>query len=218
MLHDPGEKSSFDPHFQTENIDSRIIAAMERLSQAFQLLLREQAKINAQRVPLSSIQIQILVFLLFRSAGSIRVSDLAREFSLTAASVSDSVRVLEVKGLVEKKRSSRDARVQFLHLTPEGIQLTKELSGWANVLREHLSEHTHAQKTFVMQFLFDLIERLQKAGIVTPNRMCATCRFFARDRYDDPETPHHCNLLRKPLRNDELRFDCPEHELMAELT
>jgi hypothetical protein len=51
-------KSPFDLKHQNENTDSRIIAAMERISQAYRVLLWNESK----ELSLSPIQIQILIF------------------------------------------------------------------------------------------------------------------------------------------------------------
>jgi len=51
----------FDPIEQNENIDSKIIAGLERISRVFRLLLWDIAKDEN----LSPIQIQFLIFLLY---------------------------------------------------------------------------------------------------------------------------------------------------------
>ena len=73
--------SVFDPSGQHNNVDARIVATLERLSQVFRVRLREEAR---QR-NLSPIQAQLLIYLLHHDVELRRVSQLAREFDLTQA-------------------------------------------------------------------------------------------------------------------------------------
>jgi len=206
--------SVFDPSSQHGDVDNKIVAALERLGQVFGVLLRG----TAEERGLSPIQIRIVVHLLFHPAGFCHVGDLARQFDLTPATVSDAVSTLVGKGLVSKEPDPSDGRARVLRLTEEGTAWAEELSGWASsvqrVVKEHLGSHSDAEKVIVMRFLMDLIAELQEEGVITVARMCKTCRFFDKNRYaDDADAPHHCTLLDQPLRLHELRIDCPEHEL-----
>lgn len=207
------DPSVFDPSSQHEDVDAKIVAALERLGQVFQVLLRG----TAEESSLSPIQIRIMVHLLFHPAGFCHVGDLAQQFDLTYATVSDAVSTLVNKGMLSKEPDPEDGRARVLRLTEEGQAWAEELSGWAGtvqrVVKRHLGGHSDAEKILVMRFLMDLIAELQKEGVITVARMCKTCRFFDRGRYpDDAEAPHHCTLLDKPLKLHELRIDCPEHE------
>lgn len=204
-------ESVFEPSSQHGDVDSKVVASLERLSQAFRLLLREKA----QEHDLSPIQVQLLVHLLFHRVELGRVGRLAREFDLTPATVSDAVGSLEKKGLVHREPWPEDRRVVTLRLTPAGEVLATRLSIWANAVKEHLSTSSTEEKEVVMHFLMGLIGSMQKAGIITVARMCVTCRFFRPDAHPGGGSPHHCALLDVPLARADLRIDCPEHELAA---
>jgi hypothetical protein len=60
-----------------------------------------------------------------------------------------------------------------------------------------------------------MIRSLQEQGLVPLSGMCVTCVHF-RPHVRAGETPHHCALVDAPLAGDDLRLDCPEHELAAE--
>jgi DNA-binding MarR family transcriptional regulator len=203
--------SVFDLSAQHADVDSKIVAALERLSQAFRLLLREEA----QKHDLSPIQAQFLVYLLYHDVELRRVSQIAREFDLTQATVSDAVGSLEAKGFVRRELWPEDKRVMTLRLTPEGKELGIELSTWANTVKEHLASSLPEEKEAVMRFLMRLIGSLQSSGVITVARMCVTCRFFRRDAHPGDDSPHHCGLLDVPLAGSDLRIDCPEHEPIA---
>jgi DNA-binding MarR family transcriptional regulator len=204
-------RSVFEPSTQHEHVDKKIIASLERLSQVLRILLRGEA----QERGLSPIQARFLVHLLHHGASLRRVSQLAREFDLTRATVSDAVGSLEKKGLIRKETWPHDKRVTTLRLTPAGEHTARELAAWADVVEEHLEDRSTEEKEAVMRFLMDLIASLQKSGLITVARMCVTCRFFRPDAHLGESSSHHCALLDVALSGSELRADCPEHKLAA---
>lgn len=201
-------KSIFNVDHQHDDLDSKIAAALERLSQAFRVLLWEKTK----NYNLSPIQIQMLVFLLYHES-SATVGQLAREFSLTPATVSDAISSLEQKNLAARQQSEIDRRSIAVLLTSEGKKMARKLSTWANVVQENVAEFDERDKLVVMNFLMRLIESLQKAGVITVARMCITCKFFQPNAHPKSVAPHHCQLLDQPLAHHALRLDCPEHEI-----
>lgn len=204
-------RSVFEPSSQHGDVNKKIVASLERLSRVFRVLLRSEA----QEHGLSPIQAQFLVHLLHHSAESRRVSQLAREFELTRATVSDAVGSLEEKGLISRGPWPHDKRITTLRLTPTGEHKAQKLAAWANVVEEHLMDRSPEEKEAVMRFLMGLIGSLQKSGLITVARMCVTCRFFRPDAHPGEGSSHHCALLDVPLSGSDLRADCPEHELVA---
>ena len=202
---------AFDPSSQHGDVDKKIVAALERLSQAFRVLLQEEA----QGRGLSPIQARFLVHLLHHGDELGRVGRLAEEFGLSRATVSDAVRTLEAKGLVRRESWPRDGRVATLRLTPAGEEAAARLSGWADVVEEQLGSFAPGEKEAVMRFLMRLISELQGAGVITVARMCVSCRYFSPDAHPRSASPHHCALLDLPLSGADLRTDCPKHEPAA---
>ena len=201
--------STSDRFRTTVSVDARIVGALERLSQVFRTLLWEKAKQSPLGLTLSPIQIQVLAFL--RMQKESRTGLIAREFDLTDATVSDVIRSLMQKGLVERERSLQDARVLILRLTPLGEEAAAAVADWSTVVEKHLGAHSDAEKIIVMRFLLELIESLHRSGVISVSRMCSTCRYFDQNPEDDPSAPHYCQLMELPLREQDLRVDCPEH-------
>lgn len=199
--------SVYDPSAQHEDVDARIVATLERLSQVFRARLREEAR----RRNLSPIQAQFLIHRLHHDVELRRVSQLAREFDLTPATVSEAIASLESKELVRREQGPEDRRVVTLRLTPDGEKLATTLSKWADPVKEHLERFTQEEREAAMCFLMDLAGSLQRSGLITVARMCVTCRFFRQDIHPGNASPHHCSLLNVPLGSHNLRIDCPEH-------
>jgi DNA-binding MarR family transcriptional regulator len=204
----PGEmkmaKSVFNHKDQT--IESKIVVALERVSEAFRVLLWQESKENS----LSPIQIQLLIFILFHSQDLCKVSYLAEEFNMTKATISDSIKVLLQKNLVEKVTDEIDTRSFSLVLTSEGKRIAKKSASFAATVENPIHQFSDEQKETLLISLLRIIERLNQSGVITIQRMCSTCRF-----YDSANNKHYCGLLKKPLKNHELMIDCPEHEIKS---
>ncbi len=196
--------SIFDPSFQNSDIASKIVFALERLSQVFKVKLWGENKKHG----LSPLQIQILLFLHFQVDERKNVSQLALEFNVTKATISEAVRILEKKGYLVKKRNPDDARNIMLQLTPAGKETVPEMSLFANELRQCVLDFDDGVQETLLITLLELINQLQENGHISMQRMCFSCRYFVRQA-DIP--PYYCQLLNKPLKEVELRINCLEH-------
>lgn len=200
------KQSSFNLSKQNQKVESRIVVALERISEAFRVLLWNESMENS----LSPIQIQLLIFLLFHSQEKCKVSYLAAEFNMTKATISDSVRVLLSKELVIKKSDPLDTRSYTLSLTSKGKQIAEKASFFATSIEKPIEKLTKEQKTVILNGLLRMIYDLNKTGIITIQRMCFTCSFYKVDK-----GIHYCNLLNTKLAETEFRVDCPEHEMIT---
>jgi len=201
-------KSPFDLKHQNENIDSRIIAAMERISQAFRVLLWNESK----ELSLSPIQIQILIFLMFHSEEKRKVSYLAEEFNMTKATISDSIKVLEQKKFIRKEYETHDTRSYIIYLTTKGLEIAKQTASFTNQIQVPITRLNSEDKENLLISLIGIIQHLNSTGVITVQRMCKTCAHFSPG---NGKTQHFCNLLNQKLLDTDLRIDCPEHELLT---
>lgn len=196
--------SSFNLNEQNQKVESRIVVALERISEAFRVLLWNESK----EYSLSPIQIQILIFVYFHSSEKCKVGYLSYEFNMTKATISDSVKVLLAKDLVTKETDPTDTRSYSLFLTTEGKKIAKKASFFASSIEEPLEKLTEEHKTIMLNGLLKLIYELNKSGIITIQRMCFSC-----SNYQVDNGIHYCKLLKSRLAESELRVDCPEHDL-----
>ena len=200
------KNSSFNLSEQNTKVESRIVVALERISEAFRVLLWNESKDNS----LSPIQIQLLIFIHFHDREKCKVSYLANEFNMTKATISDSIKVLLSKELVSKETDPIDTRSFSLSLTASGEEIAKKASLFASSIEQPMEKLSEEQKTIMLNGLLQLIYNLNKSGIITTQRMCFTC-----SNYEHTNGEHYCKLLRSQLAQSELRLDCPEHELIS---
>lgn len=195
-------KSPFDLKIQNSKLDAKIVAALERISEAFRVLLWEKSKI----IKLSPIQIQILIFLKNHEAKYCTINSLADEFNMTAATISDAVRVLREKKFVTKSRSKDDKRVYYLSITQKGEKVVEENSNFIQSLLEATGTLEENEKEELFRSLIKIISNLNQKNVVLTKRMCFTCTYLRKENES-----FYCELLQLKLNLKDLRIDCPEH-------
>ncbi|MFN0035979.1 MAG: MarR family winged helix-turn-helix transcriptional regulator [Saprospiraceae bacterium] len=195
--------SVFDPQAQIGNADLKIIVSLERLGEGFRVLLWEKAKV----LGISPIQIQILIFVQFHGDEKCKVTYLAQEFNLTKPTISEAVKSLEQKGFIERQTESLDNRSHTLHLTESGKLAVALAAHFANPMLGSLAKIPSTEKGILLEQLLGVIGQLQRAGIISMQRMCFSCRFYQKNGQG-----HFCQFLNKSLDNNELRVDCEEFD------
>lgn len=201
-------KSPFNLSHQNQSTESKIIASLERISQVFRVLLWNESKEHS----LSPIQIQVLIFLLHHSDEKRKVSYLAHEFNMTKATISDTIKTLELKGLIEKEYEPQDSRSYIIQLSPTGKIMAEQTSMFTEQLQIPVDNLNSDDKENLLLSLFNIIQHLNHSGVITIQRMCVTCTHYKKPEKGEP---HFCNLLNQNLATKDLRIDCPEHLLLV---
>lgn len=196
--------SDFDLEHQNQSIESKIVASMERIAQSFRVLLWRESK----EFSLSPIQVQVLVFLLHHSEEKRKVSYLADEFNMTKATISDTVSTLEQKKLISKEYLESDTRSYIISLTRKGKDIAAKTSLFTQEIRTPVDKLSQSEKENLLLSLLDVIQHLNKSGVITIQRMCSTCMYYERTANGRKQ---YCKLLNQQLHTTDLRVDCPEH-------
>lgn len=193
--------SVFNLYIQNHNLDHKIVAGLERLSQAFKTLLWDKAK----EYGLSPIQIQILIFIHYHSRDKATVSYLGKEFNLTKPTISDAIKALEQKKLIEKLFNNADNRSYTIALTQAGTAIVHQTENFTNPVSNILAGIDAGQKEALWQAITTLITMLNKAEVINTQRTCPNCKYYSLiDR-----SPY-CSLLNIELQPADIRIDCPE--------
>lgn len=196
-------KTPFNPEYQLNNIEGKIITVLERISESFRVLLWNEGKQHG----LSPIQVQILIFLTFHEDEKRKVSYLADEFNMTKATISDAVKTLEKKDLILKEYAPNDTRSYFIHLTDKGQKISNQVANFTQELQHPISKLDDQAQKDMLQHMLGIIKHLNKANIITVQRMCFSCSYYQKKR-----DQHFCKLLNQQLQSSEIRVDCPEHQ------
>ncbi|MEM9548037.1 MAG: helix-turn-helix domain-containing protein [Bacteroidota bacterium] len=185
-------------------LEDKIVNGIERLSDALKALLWQKAKAYG----ISPIQIQILLFVSKHKTDICNVSYIAREFNVTKATISDAVKVLLKKGLLEKDFSPTDNRRYNLLITEEGKDLVLHLTDYTTPLSDGLSAFSTDDKTHFFDMLSKFIYQLNQKDVIQVQRTCFNCKYYSGNKQGD----HYCNLLGTVLKKQEVRLDCDEFE------
>lgn len=189
---------------QNSTLNFKIVAGLERLSQVFRILLWEKAK----AYNLSPIQIQLLIFIRYHSADKTTVSYLAQEFNFTKPTISDAIKTLAEKDLINKVADSQDTRSYTIRLTAAGKKIVSATENFADPITEILASAKETDKMVLWENIANLITLLHKQEIISVQRTCYTCSHYTRKK-DQP----YCNLLLQKLLPADIRIDCEEFVL-----
>lgn len=194
-------KSIFNPAHQELSTSSKIVAGLERITEAFKALLWNKAK----ELGISPIQIQILIFIAYHKSGLCNVSHLAKEFNITKPTVSDAVKVLENKQLIIKDFSSADNRSYSILLSEKGKNFVAQTEDFGEPIKQQIDAMNSSATESMFATLSKLIYKLNQVGILTVQRTCYGCKFHQKIKKTD-----YCNFLEKELLQTNIRLDCPE--------
>lgn len=190
---------------KNNNVNQKIINGLERISKAFRVLLWEKSKLYK----ISPIQIQLLIFCSNHKKENLKVSFLANEFDLTKATISDSIKILLKKELLNKVVNPKDSRSFTVELTSKGKEIVKQTISFSSVLNQSIDFLTEIEKGIFLKQLMEFIYQLNQKDVISTQRMCLTCYYYNKNGNN-----HYCNLMKKPLKNIELRIDCDEHQIL----
>ena len=196
--------SIFDLEEQNVNVDNKIVAGLLRLSQVFKTLLSEKARIFG----LSPIQIQLLIFIKYHKESQTTESYLAREFNLTQQAVSDEVKILEQKKLLEKNVYGTDSKSYSLNLSTTGETAVNETENYMVPVSKFISQADDHEKIILWANIAKVIGELNKLGVIQVQRSCVNCKYHSM-----LDKNHHCSLVGRGLHTNEIRIDCREFQL-----
>ena len=194
-------KSAFDIEQQNKDLSDKIVVGLERISEAFRVLLWDHAK----KIGLSPIQIQLLIFLKYHAETLRNVSALALEFNMTKPTISDAIKMLDQKGLVQKSPGITDARSSIISLTSEGEKMVESVSSFASPIGDNLKQLDQKKLDSFYKSLVHLIYQLNQSGVISTQRTCFGCRF-----YEQRSKVHYCHFLRRDLSDTQIRLDCKD--------
>lgn len=188
-------------------LETRIATGFARINTAMRAKVWSQAAANG----LTPTQADILHLLASRNA-PLRLSAIAEQLAITAATASDAVTALVNKNLVEKGRASDDGRAIALKLTKTGARVAVTVPDWTGFLGAAADTLSKEEQAQLLKMIIKMIRALQEKGEIPVNRMCVTCKYFGPNETGDQGTPHYCHFVKAPFGDQHLRLDCAEHE------
>lgn len=161
-----------------------------------------------EREGLTPTQAEALDLVARRDEG-IRLTALATHIQVSQPTASDVVSALVRKGLLARHADPTDGRATILRATREGESL---VARWPVGFATSIALLSEDRRELLLGLVMETVSALVETGAIPPQRMCRTCRFFARDVHPGSARPHHCRFVDLPLASGDLRIDCTEHQ------
>lgn len=183
---------------------SAVPALLERLC----TLLRNDARQRGLPHGLQPVQVEALLYLSRCNRYSDTPQAVTSYLASTKGTVSQTLKVLEQRGLLVKTPDPDDRRVVHLHLTLNGENVARDLAVPA-ILEEALADVSREKR--LATELEELLTAMQQIGGHLTFGTCHTCRFFRRE-----DGGFRCGLTTEILSAADSELICREHERRSE--
>lgn len=176
---------------------------IERLSN----LLRTESRQLLTSHGLQPIQLEILHYLSVCNRYSNTAKGVAEYLGQTKGTVSQSIKVLERKGLITKHVDNFDKRIVHLKITSNARTLLKKtvpaplFSNAGKLIKEQSMKQMQSA-------LKSLLMAVQKANGLKSFGVCHTCRYNQQLNNGN----HLCRLTKEVLSSKEVQLICREHD------
>lgn len=169
-------------------------------------LLRNEARTAGAEYSLQPIQQEALNYLNLCNRYSNTPLGVTEYLGLTKGTVSQSIKVLEKKGLVEKLSDKKDKRVIHLKVTATGKRLLKRLH--PSQLLSHACQDASDQEVLA-DHLKSLLLKIQKENNLKTFGVCHTCRY----NQSEENGKFICGLTHETLTKTDIHLICREHDI-----
>lgn len=181
--------------------DMSLFDVMDRLSSLMRMWFRQHPLL----ADLQPVQLSALMYLARCNRYSNTPLGVTDYLGLTKGTVSQSLKLLESKGLIARTQDARDKRSVHLELTASANTLLNALLP-PTFLRAGESAMGE-RATLLKELLFELLREIQRTNNVPGFGLCHSCRF-----YQKMKGRGFCNLTKEPLSEDDAKLICREHQ------
>lgn len=173
-------------------------------------LLRARARRNGAALGLQPVHLQVLDYLARCNRFSNTPAALTAWLQATKGTVSQSLKLLEERGLLVKTPDAEDRRVLRLSLTDEGRRVLQQLAAedaLGSALGSVLAGEDAASLSAAEQVLERCLRALQRDSGFDGFGQCRSCRHLQQPRSGE----FSCGLTGEPLAALETEQLCQEH-------
>lgn len=172
-------------------------------------LLRVEARALCNEYDMRPVQLEALEFLTRCNRYSDTPQAVTDFLGLTKGTVSQTLKVLEKKGLLRKQADFKDKRLVHLKPTEKGRELV-ERAVPAAALSKGLDQLSSTDTQAAIESLRVLLRSVQQANDMKTFAPCKTCRFNQKR-----ESDYFCELTQESLTAQDIELLCREHQYQA---
>lgn len=183
------------------------IVEIQQLIERLAGLLRTEARPLLSEHGLLPVQFEALNYLSNCNRYSDTLMGVTEYLGQTKGTVSQTLKVLEKKGLIEKTPDQADKRVAHMSVTTAGRKLVESIppSALLKSASKHLNKKDAASVEVSLQIL---LKSMQQGNDFKTFGQCATCRHNIK--HSSNETI--CGLTKEALSSKDVELICREHE------
>jgi len=174
-------------------------------------LLRTDSRRSGAKHGLQPVQIEALRYLSLCNRYSDTPMATTEYLGQTKGTVSQTLKVLEKKGFLNKETDVNDKRVVHLKVSRAGNKLLQKFIPSLQFVNacEQLPDQTQAQ---IIASLKALLQTTQSTNGMKTFGVCHTCRYNQKIKNHQ----YFCKLTQEPLSSDDVQLICREHETGGE--
>jgi DNA-binding MarR family transcriptional regulator len=176
---------------------------LERLSS----LLQSESRARLNQYGLQPVQFEALYYLSICNRYSNTAKAVAEYLGLTKGTVSQSIKVLENKGLLTKQADDKDKRITHLSVTAAGSDLVKLLTP-SSLIKDYCKQAEKGEPDVIVKNLTSLLRQIQAQHQHKSFGQCRSCTHNLKQ--DNGQ--FFCNLTKEPLSASDVELICYEHE------
>ncbi|WP_199609048.1 MarR family winged helix-turn-helix transcriptional regulator [Flocculibacter collagenilyticus] len=181
----------------------KLYKSVERLSE----LLKVGARKAGAEHGLQPVQLEILHYLSTCNKYSDTPMAVTEYLGQTKGTVSQSIKTLVLKGLVEKIADENDKRTTHLAVTATGIALLGEVIP-SELFVNACDQLSESNKEQISQALNTLLKAIIQTNNMKTFGVCHSCKH--NRKLEDGS--YYCNLVKVPLTLNDISLICREHE------
>ncbi len=178
-----------------------LINLLERLSS----LIKQETRESGIRLGLQPVQFEALVYLSLCNRYSDTPIAVTEYLGLTKGTVSQTLKLLEKNGLIQKAKDEKDKRLIHLKLTAMGKRLVSENSP-PRQLANVLDNQPKSVQAVMTSLLTQLLSEYQASSGNQGFGLCRNCRYNR-----STENGFRCALTSEPLALEETQLICREY-------
>ncbi len=197
------------PEQRADSIPARVALALIRTGTV--TISKETLAARSEGLP--ALQASLLIRIYSSARDQCTVGALAEALGLTPPTISDSLKALVRKGLVDRRRSAKDGRVVFFNTTHRGREVARRLGQWALPVERSIAEMSREEQGEFMKLLTKILRDRVEEGIPIPEPMCVSCSSFEITSWRDGN--YRCTRLETKMDPFTLKTDCPQHISVA---
>jgi DNA-binding MarR family transcriptional regulator len=173
-------------------------------------LLRTDSRRGGVEHGLQPVQLEALHYLSLCNRYSDTPMATTEYLGQTKGTVSQTLKVLEEKGLLKKVADESDKRVIHLKVSKSGDKLLQKYIPSRQFVDacEQLSEQSQSQ---IITCLRELLQTTQRTNGMKTFGVCHTCRYNQKNN----NSQYFCNLTHEPLSCNDIQLICREHQIVA---